>query len=119
MLYARSANSSDAVIAEALRRVNEDYAHADLVLKSLAKSVNFSTRHLGRIFRNHTGQTFRQYLRHARMKKAVELLIDGAYDVKLVAALVGYSSRSHFDQDFRARFGCTPAQLTRTRRTAV
>jgi AraC-like DNA-binding protein len=75
----------------------------------LSQRVNLSTRHLGRLFRKRTGRTFRQYLREVRLKRAAELLASGQ-DIKSVAALVGYSSRTHFASDFRRRFGCTPAE---------
>jgi two-component system, response regulator YesN len=75
----------------------------------LSQKVNVSSRHLGRLFRKRTGCTFRQSLREARLKRAAELLASG-HDIKSVAAVVGYSSRTHFDSDFRRRFGCTPAE---------
>jgi two-component system response regulator YesN len=91
------------------RLISENCSHPDLALFLLSQRVNLSTRHLGRLFRKRTGGTFRQYLREVRLKRAAELLASGQ-DIKSVAALVGYSSRTHFDSDFRRRFGCTPAE---------
>jgi two-component system, response regulator YesN len=89
--------------------ISENCSHPDLSLLLLSQKVNVSSRHLGRLFRKRTGCTFRQFLREARLKRAAELLASG-HDIKSVAAVVGYSSRTHFDSDFRRRFGCTPAE---------
>lgn len=96
-------------ISQIERLISEDCSHPELSLLLLSQKVNVSSRHLGRLFRKRTGHTFRQYLRDARLNRASELLASGR-DIKSVAALVGYSSRTHFDSDFRRRFGCTPAE---------
>lgn len=113
-----SASGPDTVVGEVFRLITENCARSDLALKLLAKQMKLSSRHLGRLFQGQAKQTFRHYLRNVRMFRAAELLILEPNDVKVVAALVGYSSRSHFDQDFRAQFGCTPAQFKRATRTA-
>jgi transcriptional regulator GlxA family with amidase domain len=117
MFDSRSFKMSDPAVADILQLINRDCAQHDLSLNLLSRKTNLSTRHLGRLFQKHTGQSFRHYLRDARMQRAAELLAQ-THDVKAVAALVGYSSRTHFDQDFHARFGCTPAQFRRTSRAA-
>lgn len=96
-------------ISQIERLISENCSHPDLSLLLLSQKVNLSSRHLGRLFRRRTGCTFRQFLRETRLKRAAELLASG-HDIKSVAAVVGYSSRTHFDSDFRRRFGCTPAE---------
>jgi transcriptional regulator GlxA family with amidase domain len=100
----------DGVISEILRVIEENCARCDLSLHALAKEVNVSSRHLGRLFQKHTGHSFRYHLRESRLQRAAQLLAQ-LQGVKTAAALAGYSSRSHFDSNFRARFGCTPAQF--------
>jgi transcriptional regulator GlxA family with amidase domain len=117
MFDGRSFKTPDPAVAEILQLIRKNCAQHDLSLNLLSRKANLSTRHLGRLFQKHTGQSFRDYLRRARMQRAAELLAQ-RHDVKTVAALVGYSSRTHFDQDFRVRFGCTPAQFKRTARAA-
>jgi AraC-like DNA-binding protein len=103
-----------AVVEEALRMLAEGYARSDFALSNLAGRLHISSRHLGRLFQRQTGQSFRKYLRDVRMRRAAHLFVtDEQSDVKTVVSAVGYSSRSHFDEDFRERFGCTPSQFRR------
>jgi len=49
MSYAAGFSSSDAIIGEILRLIHENCAHSDLSLNLLARKVNVSSRHLGRL----------------------------------------------------------------------
>lgn len=109
--------TQDTIVPEILRSIRENCARPDFSLGLLAKQANLSSRHLGRLFHKHTGRPFRQYLRETRLQRAADLL-NQLHDVKAVAAAVGYSSRTHFDHDFRARFGCTPAHFKNSRTAA-
>jgi len=110
----QSAGVTDALLmSEMLRILRERYTDTELTLATVAKELQYSSRHLGRLFRRHLNRTFRQCLREARIYNAGrKLLASGGY-IKGIAATVGYSSRSHFDADFRAEMGCTPAQFRR------
>jgi AraC-like DNA-binding protein len=85
-----------------------------LSLTSLSVSIGISERHIRRIIKEGTGQTFRRYLRQLRMVKAAQVLTNSSYDIKMVAGVVGYSDASHFGEDFRTWMGCTPGEF-RTR----
>lgn len=95
-----------------LHIIHEQYAQPGCALKQIAKTANLSSRYLGRLFQQRTGESFRHYLRDIRIQRAAELLSsEEVYAIKSVAAMVGYSSRRHFDEDFRARLHCTPAEF--------
>ncbi len=101
-----------ALIGKAIRLAQDNYFHAEFTLTKLAHRLHISRRYLGRLFQHSSGKTFRQYIRDLRMQQAAHLLAAGERsDIKAVLAMVGYSSRSHFDQDFREHFGCTPSQF--------
>jgi AraC-like DNA-binding protein len=100
------------LINKAVHIVKERYNCGDLTLAAIAKELHVSSRHLGRLFRQHLSMRFRQYLRDVRMDEAYRLLT-GADDIKRIAVMVGYGSRRHFDADFRARTGSTPFQFRR------
>lgn len=106
-----------ALISEILCFMHQNCGRCDLSLALLSKEANLSSRHLGRLFHKRTGRAFREYLREIRLQRAAELLIEHN-DVKATAGLVGYSSRTRFDHDFRARFGYTPAQFKKVRAAA-
>ena len=55
-----------------------------LSLKSIGSTLGVSESHLGRLFCQRTGTTFRDYLRAVRMLKAITLLKSSSQLVKLV-----------------------------------
>ena len=79
-----------------------------LHLESVAARYGMSSRTLMRHFRRYLGMTFGEYLRIARMVKAVELLTQPSMSVTEAAYAVGYRSLSSFIQAFRQMIGKTP-----------
>ncbi|MBW4552897.1 MAG: helix-turn-helix transcriptional regulator [Aphanocapsa sp. GSE-SYN-MK-11-07L] len=59
-------------------------------------------------FRQVFGQPSFTYLHDHRLEKAQRLLETGDVKVMEVAAAVGFADRSHFAQQFRAKFGINP-----------
>ncbi len=116
--YATNHNLSSILQQQLVSLTREQYNRPDLSLKLLSAQVHLSERHAGRTFKEFTGQSFRQYLRHLRITEAARLLISSAYEVKAVAVLVGYGDRSHFGEDFRDLIGLTPVQY-RAKRSGI
>ncbi len=79
-----------------------------LTVSGLAARASLSPSAFSRNFRDLTGCSPYQYIKHARLGRAGELLIDGEHSVANVAHAVGYSGASHFIREFRIRFGITP-----------
>ncbi len=63
------------------------------------------------IFKTHTGITFRDYLRNARINKAKELMTSGNQKLSVIATMVGYQDTSHFNRAFKEVTGCSPSQF--------
>ena len=59
-------------------------------------------------FKNLTGKTPSEYLRHIKLVRAEELLINTSRSVLDIAYEVGYDSMSHFIKCFKAKYGMTP-----------
>lgn len=103
------------IVNKVIGAITERYADPNLSLVSiLGKTARISPKRLGRLFHEATGQTFRQYLREVRLNKAAARLASSDYEIKSIAAAVGYKHRSHFSQDFRALMGCTPVEYRAT-----
>ncbi|MGN1369391.1 MAG: helix-turn-helix domain-containing protein [Aristaeellaceae bacterium] len=82
----------------------------DLTLDSLAAYAGFSRYTLSRMFRQHTGVTFTQYLSRRRVDMAMELLSGTRMPVTQVALQCGFNSIATFNRVFREVKGCTPTQ---------
>jgi AraC-like DNA-binding protein len=109
--------SSDPLITAVMR-----YTDGHLATTSLAdvcRAVAVSERTLRRRFRAATGMTWRQYLLHSRLLRAMTLLIRRDSTVLGVATAVGFDSASAFSRAFHAYAGQTPTAFRHERlRTA-
>jgi transcriptional regulator GlxA family with amidase domain len=78
---------------------------------TLARICQVSVRQLERYFLKHFQQTPHQWLRTARLNRAVELLKDGS-SVKETAMMLGYKAVPHFTRDFKQWSGMPPTRFT-------
>jgi AraC-like DNA-binding protein len=78
-------------------------------IEILARDAAMSPRTFGRRFRRETGITPREWLRRARLARAMAALSGGA-SVTEAALEAGYSSLSAFVAAYRALFGVTPGR---------
>jgi len=101
--------SGEDAFNRALDHVNENYMD-DVTLDSLAAYAGFSRYTLSRMFRQHTGMTFTQYLSKRRVSMAEELLASTKMPVTQVALQCGFNSIATFNRVFRDVRGCTPTQ---------
>lgn len=92
-----------------------DYLHAhlaqDISLDQLAQTVNLSSSHLRRLFKQATGLAPHQYLLKLRVNRAKELLLTGSFSVGEVALQVGFADQSHLHRHFKRVFGVTPKAM--------
>lgn len=94
-------------------RYIHDNLHRPLTVDELARHVYLSTRHLGRVFREHTGVAPLTYIVTARMNRARHLLLHSDLSLKKIAADTGYPDPHHFSRVFTQRFGIAPSKLRR------
>ena len=101
---------------EYVQRVNRaiDYvmAHLEdpLPLEDVARVAAFSSFHFHRIFRMIAGETLAQFVKRARLERAVTVM-SHRKDATLtdIALACGFSSSSDFSRCFRDHFGVSPS----------
>ncbi len=101
--------SGEDAFNRALDYLNKNYMD-DVTLDSLSSYAGFSRYTLSRMFRQHTGSTFTQYLSKRRVDMAMELLSGSRMPVTQVALQSGFNSIATFNRVFREIKGCTPTQ---------
>lgn len=101
--------SGEDAFNRALDHLNKSYMD-DMTLDTLAAYAGFSRYTLSRMFRQHTGLTFTQYLSKRRVDMAMELLSSTKMPVTQVALQCGFNSIATFNRVFREVKGCTPTQ---------
>lgn len=90
-----------------------------LTVADLADFVCLSPSAFAHLFRDITGMSPYQFIKGVRLERARELLIDGEMNVGAVARTVGYSSLSHFVNEFKRHFGVTPRSYADSQRDVV
>lgn len=88
------------------KRVAEDKPAP--TLDELAELCAMTVRHLGRAFKEETGQTLGSFIRAATMERASRLLQEGNTSITQIATVLGFSSTASFHQAFKRETGETP-----------
>lgn len=77
-------------------------------LEHLAGIAGMSRTSFAEQFKKHFGRTAMDFLKELRLRRAAHLLETTDLPVKSIAALVGFSSRSHFSRTFKATMHSNP-----------
>lgn len=101
-------------IVEIMRYVQSHYK--DVTLEELSDQFHLSTPYLSKYIKEHTGSTFQETVKKARMKKARSMLRETNQTVESIAADVGYETVEHFNRLFKKTYGMTPVQFRRQQR---
>ncbi|OBF93382.1 AraC family transcriptional regulator [Mycobacterium sp. 852002-51152_SCH6134967] len=98
--------SEHPIVAAAMAYTKE---HLDgVTAEEVSRAVSVSERTLRRLFRDSVGLSWRTYLLHARMLKAMALLAAPGQSVQETSSAVGFDSLSSFTRAFAQFCGETP-----------
>ncbi|CAN5420133.1 N/A [soil metagenome] len=95
-------------IDRAIRHIAANIAEPPTAAE-LAEIAGLSPSHFTRVFREHTGYTPMDYLRHERIKTARVLLAGVDLSIKEIAARCGFEDQYHFSKTFRQIDGLSPS----------
>jgi AraC-like DNA-binding protein len=93
---------------DAARGFMAEHLHRPLSRKDVARHVGVHPNHLSRLFAEHGGAAFSDYLQELRMERARLLLADPRLNIAEVAQLSGFATANYFTRVFRQRTGMTP-----------
>jgi AraC-like DNA-binding protein len=99
---------ADARLARAVSLVLQRPA-ARLTLADLAEVAGMSRTAFAKAFVDAFSQTPMDFVQKARLHRAAQLLAATELPVKVVAASLGFASRSHFSRAFRRAYGADPS----------
>jgi len=92
--------------------------HTDFDLREMARAVGSSPHHLSRVFRRETGRTISGQRTELRLRRAIDLIAQGADDLSRVAVDAGFYDHPHMTRTVRRHTGETPDALRRILRLA-
>ncbi|TVR03620.1 MAG: response regulator [Spirochaetaceae bacterium] len=88
----------------------------ELSLEQAARMVRLSPFYFSKVFKQHSGTNFVDYVNRIRIDRACELLREGQFSIKEIAARVGYTDANYFARMFKRRMGETPSGYRRRMR---
>lgn len=83
--------------------------------EEVAKYANMSKGYFSRCFKDIVGKLFVEYLQEAKMKKAMELLMQGNDPVYLIAEQLGFQDEKYFSRLFKEYSGLLPTEYRKQR----
>jgi xylan 1,4-beta-xylosidase len=93
-----------------LKYIDEHYTEK-ITLDEIAKSEYISTYYFSHFFKDKMGMTFQTYLKHVRLKKAHNMLLETDEKIVDIAHKSGFANSQMFASYFKEEFGMTPTQL--------
>lgn len=90
--------------------VHQRYGEWALTIESFENTAGLSGIHLTRLFRRYIGESFTDYLRRIRLKKAGELLLTTDETMTKISEMVGILNVNHFSTLFKREYGMTPTE---------
>ncbi len=114
IIYQRNyPNYKNKRIKMVLQYVIDHYAEP-LSIEKMAKMTKLSTLYFGTLFKQETGQTFRQYLTTIRINQAENMLSSGIYNVSEAASECGFSDIFYFSKVFKEHRGIAPSEILKS-----
>lgn len=86
------------------------HAGEAITVREVADLCRMSERHFFRLFKQRTGQTFHEFVQHARIRTACELLQCTTQKVGAISETVGYADLESFYRVFKRIVGTTPGE---------
>lgn len=82
-----------------------------ITTKEVASKIGITERQLNQYFLEYTNQTAYSYLKHMRLNKARQLLIDTEISITEIAGVSGWQNPSKFSAAFKTKYGLTPKEF--------
>ncbi|MBQ3669403.1 MAG: helix-turn-helix domain-containing protein [Clostridia bacterium] len=106
----RSSHTDPEIIDSACVYIDNNYMR-DIGLEDLSAFTGFTRCYFSRIFKQHTGITYSEYLRNKRVSVAADMLIHSKLQIRDVATGAGFGSIATFNRVFLDAKGCTPSKF--------
>jgi len=106
---ASHADGLEALAEDLLRYIDAHCLDYALSLDMLSEHFSVSQSQISRLFRQRTGEAFKDYVVRQRVAQARDLIAREDLTIAELCMRVGYTNVSHFIKVFKAQIGLTPA----------
>ncbi|OMF93514.1 response regulator [Paenibacillus sp. FSL R7-0337] len=101
--------SGEKAIEVALHYIKEHF-YEELSLERIASVVFLNPAYFSQLFKQKTGQGYKEYVTSLRLEQAKLLLLNPGLKLAEIAERVGYQDMRHFTQMFRKKYQLTPTE---------
>ncbi|MEO7991854.1 MAG: helix-turn-helix transcriptional regulator [Chryseolinea sp.] len=109
------ASVNELLMQRIMKVVEENMTKADFSVEVFAKEVGMSTAQLYRKVTALTGYAPNDFMRHMRLQRAADLLMQKAGNVSEIGYQVGFNNLSYFSKCFKEKFGTLPSSFLGSR----
>lgn len=99
------------IVREVTAYLGDHYMDVNLSAQFMAEKCGITPSYFSRIFKEHCGCAFPDYLSGLRLEKARQMLLDEPdKNIQSVCEAVGYLNSSYFTSMFKKKYGMTPSK---------
>ena len=117
-IFRKSHTGRGTLIEHVKAYIRENYM-MDLKASDLASIACVSSGYFSHMFKNETGESFKNYLTKVRLNAAVELLSNPDYRIYEISDKVGYNNVRNFVEAFHKKYGCYPSDYRKKMKDAM
>lgn len=111
-------NETSDSMNDVIHLIHQDYA-CKFDVNELAKKFNMSKSSFYQAFKEATSFSPLQYIKHVKLYKAREMIINTGMNASNAAFNVGYESSSQFSREYKRMFGVSPGKERRDKMILV
>jgi len=104
-------NQDEAFLKKAAEVVEAHLEDTQFGVEDFSKAFNMSRRNVLRKLKGVTGLSINEFIRHTRLKRAHELLMQGEVNVSEAAYAVGFTDPKYFSACFKKQYGVSPSEF--------
>ncbi len=83
-------------------------------LSLVANLLSYNERYFCKKFKDYTGRTYKEYLRHKKLQYARKLILSTSLSIIDICEKCGYNTQSHFNREFHIEYGISPLSLRKS-----
>ncbi len=99
-------NKINSYVRKGVEYIHENFMR-DISLEEVAESIGISSYYFCRLFKQHFGKSFVQYLTEVRINQSIKLLNEDDFSIKELSERVGYNNPTYFCKVFKKHTGKT------------
>ena len=80
-------------------------------MAAIARMFYLNESYFCRLFKRTTGKSYKAYIKDLKLEYSISLLHSTKLSVTEIAIRCGYATPSHFNREFKARYGMPPTQF--------